>query len=441
MKKISYPKYFWIVLLIAIAVDTSFDFIAFKQTHLADATGEVVVKTYELLEEFTLVGQGVRENLGARVTHDQVRLDESLRAIKTHFERSLELSKNRPDQNHHLQSLSFLRVLPDDGSKISQRQLETIAQTVFGARRAEETELKSRLARDEEQSRIAQKQVFIASGVDIALLLLAGFLWILESRARRKNETVLTEAIHALNVSNFELQAVVAAKSKQIRSTVHDLKNPLGSINGFAELLVDDFDKPSSVLEMSNVIQRISKHTLELVSSLVESETRQKKLSASFETLNLNTYLKEVCTSLKPQIAKKHQTLSFDCPIAAYDINGNRQKIWDLFMNLIGNAVKFSPVGGKIEVRLASFNGRIRVEIEDDGPGFSQQDQLEAFKEFKKLSAKPTGGEHSSGLGLNLAKAAAEFHNGRLEISKRPGSHSGAMLIVELPARRDETWS
>ena len=440
MKKAIYPKYFWIVLLIAIAVDTSFDFIAFKQSHLAEISNEIVVRTYSLLEELTFIGASVRENFGARVDHDQAALDSSLREIKAHFEKSLVLAKDNLDQHQKLAALEFLRALPDEGSAISTKQLETIGQTIFSVRNTEVIILKAHLQRDEVQSRIAQKQVMIASIFDILLLFLAGVLWILESRVRRENEQILTVAIQSLNASNSELQSVLSLKSKQIRSTVHDLKNPLGSISGFADLLVNDFDKPSSVLEMSNVIQRISKHTLDLVSSLVESEARQKKQISKFEPVNLNVYLDEVCLALKPQVGKKQQTLNFQCPIHSFDISGDRHKIWDLFMNLIGNAVKFSPFGGKIDVRVCESNGRIRVEIEDDGPGFSQNDRETAFSGEGKLSATPTGGEHSSGLGLGLAKDVVDLHNGSLVIANKPGMAVGALLVVELPAFRDDTW-
>lgn len=438
MRKLNYQNYFWIVLVVAIAVDTSFDFIAFRQSRLADATGDVVVRTYKVMDELGTTGGFVRENLRANVEHDKPQEIASLKSLREHFATLTTLTKDSPEQAARLAHLDFLKV--SSVEKLSAKQLDQIARTIGVARRSEEANLQHHLQQDETQNRIAQNQVFWASSIDIALLLFAGLLWILESRSRKRNEAALMAAINSLDASNLDLQKVLSAKSLQMRSAVHDLKNPLGSISGFADLLADDFDKPSSVLEMSNVIQKISKHTLELVSSLVESEARQKKIDASLQIVDLDSYIDDVCASLKPQLHKKHQTLYFPRSAVPHEIKGDPSKIWDLFMNLIGNAVKFSPIGGVIEVRLSRNEGNLRVEIEDDGPGFTAGDKEKAFQQYEKLSAKPTGGETSTGLGLSLAKDVVAFHSGNLQIENSAGE-SGALLIVELPAQRDDQWT
>jgi signal transduction histidine kinase len=98
--------------------------------------------------------------------------------------------------------------------------------------------------------------------------------------------------------------------------------------------------------------------------------------------------------------------------------------------NLISNAVKYSPPGKNIFVRLRQQSGAIRLEVQDEGPGLSGEDQKKLFGKFARLSAKPTGGEHSTGLGLSIVKKMVEALTGRVWCESEPGR--GATFIVEL---------
>ena len=99
--------------------------------------------------------------------------------------------------------------------------------------------------------------------------------------------------------------------------------------------------------------------------------------------------------------------------------------------NLVSNAVKYSPPGTDIFVRLKSCPQSARVEVQDQGPGLNAEDQTKLFGKFARLSAKPTGGEHSTGLGLSIVKKMVEAMGGKVWCETEPGH--GATFIVEFP--------
>jgi len=99
--------------------------------------------------------------------------------------------------------------------------------------------------------------------------------------------------------------------------------------------------------------------------------------------------------------------------------------------NLLSNAVKYSPPGKNIHVRLKKLPDTVRFEVQDEGPGLSAEDQKRLFGKFARLSAKPTGGENATGLGLSIVKRMVEAMNGRVWCESEPGK--GAMFVVEFP--------
>src|SRR5205823_3841701 len=101
-----------------------------------------------------------------------------------------------------------------------------------------------------------------------------------------------------------------------------------------------------------------------------------------------------------------------------------------IFDNLLSNAIKYSPTGKRIDVRIAQCNGMIRCEVQDQGPGLNKDDLQKMFGKFAKLSAQPTGGEPSTGLGLSIVKKMVEAAGGSVWCESEPGK--GSTFVVEL---------
>jgi len=107
--------------------------------------------------------------------------------------------------------------------------------------------------------------------------------------------------------------------------------------------------------------------------------------------------------------------------------------------NLVNNAIKYSPFGGTVQVelglRIVEGQDRVHVEVRDQGPGLTPEDLVQAFGPFQRLSAQPTGGEYSTGLGLSIVKQMVELHDGWVWIESEPDQ--GAAFMVEIPLRGD----
>ena len=276
----------------------------------------------------------------------------------------------------------------------------------------------------------SRAHLFLANGLDLALLLAAAITWTFYERKRRKEDAAMAQVVQNAEKGNNNLVKLLSQRSSQLRTTVHDLKNPLSSIMGYSELISLDCNNPVSVSEKCEVMRRISDHTLELVNSLVENEEHRQNMAPRL--MNLNAYIEDVCLAFMPQSQKKHQRFVFEFAQKNMQVSAHPRKVYDLLMNLIGNAMKFSPANTRIRIRTKLKNGKAMIEVEDEGPGFSRQDKLHAFELFKTLTAKPTGGEQSTGLGLSIAREIVEFHGGGIRIEDA-AIGSGACIVVELP--------
>ena len=118
----------------------------------------------------------------------------------------------------------------------------------------------------------------------------------------------------------------------------------------------------------------------------------------------------------------------------AENINMNTDKSYlsRILDNLISNAIKFSPHGTSMKVEASLENGGIRFSVRDQGPGFSEADKKDLFKKFKKLSARPTGGESSNGLGLAIVKILVDRLGGKIQLNSAQGQ--GSEFIITIPS-------
>lgn len=269
--------------------------------------------------------------------------------------------------------------------------------------------------------------------IDLVLIVLLGFIFWIEQRARARTELALKRTIEHLDATNNLLLRSDASKTRLLRSTIHDLKNPLGSIRGFAELLHEEPLSRDSVLEMSETIRRISDNTLELVNTLMNEKSLQSgQVALNKKKTDVIPLIKEFCARLRVLAEEKDQLLLVNLHTDHLQSEIDPLRFGDVFNNIIGNAIKFSPAHSEIRVESQIVNGRMQVIIDDQGPGFSEDDKLKAFLPGQILSAKPTGNEISTGMGLFSAKQNLELHNGTITIADNPKG-SGTRFIIEWP--------
>ncbi|MCP4023107.1 MAG: HAMP domain-containing histidine kinase [Desulfobacteraceae bacterium] len=228
----------------------------------------------------------------------------------------------------------------------------------------------------------------------------------------------------------FELNQL---KNKFLGIAAHDLRNPLTSIRGFSELLLGGElgDVPEEHKEFISMICTLSQSMLDMVNDLLDvSVIESGKLTLEKKTGHINDLVKHRIKISAIIAEAKGMKIKQSCAgIPPFDFDEIR--IGQVVDNLISNAIKFSPHNSVIEISTALSGKEAIVQVADHGPGISQQDREKLFGEFAKLSARPTGEEKSTGLGLAICKKIIQAHDGRIWAKNKEGA--GTIFSIALP--------
>lgn len=276
---------------------------------------------------------------------------------------------------------------------------------------------------------ISKKNLFIyLSIIGILLALVVLFAVYRLMRLKAKTNESLFEKNKQIEQQILELNSLNIEKNELIGIVAHDLKNPLTSAMSVAELFSDE-EITEDQQEYLGLIQRSLNRMNGLVAKILEIKVLESKtLTVNYSTADLKQIAERVIAALKIQSDNKHITVkaNLTSSIVKVDI-GLLEQILD---NLLSNAIKFSDKNSSIFIALKVAPNKFRFEIKDQGPGISEEDQLLLFKKFQKLSARPTAGEGSTGLGLSIVKKYVDAMNGKTWCESKLGK--GAKFIVEL---------
>jgi signal transduction histidine kinase len=149
------------------------------------------------------------------------------------------------------------------------------------------------------------------------------------------------------------------------------------------------------------------------------------------EPLDLAALVADVVEANRPLADRKNQSISISGPDSLMTC-GDQDRLWEAVDNLVSNAIKYTPSSGSVEIALAREGTNSVVRVRDNGPGLSPEDVGRVFGRFQRLSAKPTGGETSTGLGLSIAKRIVDLHRGRIS-AESAGPGQGATFTISLP--------
>jgi signal transduction histidine kinase len=234
---------------------------------------------------------------------------------------------------------------------------------------------------------------------------------------------------------NEQLVQLNQDKNEFLGIAAHDLKNPLSAIKGLAEEIEEAHDDMTAeeLTEYAGKIREASEKMFALITNLLDVNAIESgKMNIHPAVVDLAALGARIAAHYTRSAQSKNIALFFHAlasPCLAYVDESTTQQILD---NLISNAVKYSPPARRIDVRIDARVDKIRCEIQDQGPGLSAEDKQKLFGKFNRLSAKPTGGEHSTGLGLFIVKKMVEAMGGEVWCESEEGH--GATFIVELPA-------
>ncbi len=232
-------------------------------------------------------------------------------------------------------------------------------------------------------------------------------------------------------------EAERASKFKdQFLSTMsHELRTPLNAVMGFSDLMRDERHGTLNERQRRYVthIREGGEHLLKLINDILDlSKIEAGRLELAFEQVPVQRAFGEVLSALRPLSEKKSQTLS-QVVEPGLVVRADAMRLRQVLMNLVGNAIKFTPEGGSIEVAATRVDGQVRVEVCDTGPGIPPEEQKRIFEAFYQLrqSGKATEG---TGLGLAISQRLVELQGGQLGLESQPGC--GSRFYFTLPAGR-----
>jgi signal transduction histidine kinase len=249
-------------------------------------------------------------------------------------------------------------------------------------------------------------------------------------RTHLSNQQLVEQQKHLVD----QLSKANAAKDRFLGMCAHDLRNPLSSIRGLAELMVEDAIGPLSA-EQKEIVQTIhgaSQSMLQLVNELLDVATIEaghlklaKEPTSIVEIVERSVHLSNI------EAAKKNTRIELVKIDIEPVVDVDRNKIRQVVDNLISNAVKYSPRGSVITVHIHSNEMVAGFAVRDSGPGIPESERHKLFKDFGRLSAQPTGGEKSTGLGLAICRKIVEAHDGTISVENMSGR--GCEFVVHLP--------
>jgi signal transduction histidine kinase len=222
----------------------------------------------------------------------------------------------------------------------------------------------------------------------------------------------------------------------------HDLKNPLNSIGLVGELLSSGELSTEDVVEMGKRISTEARRTTKLIQKLLDvTAIESGQFNLRFGEVSLGEALLQVQAKYKERADAKGQTIALDFGGKDVPVWTDREYLQEVLDNLVSNALKFmlpGPPVRTVTMRLDQDEQFGIVEIQDEGPGFSEEDKNRAFDRFSKLTARPTGGEGSTGLGLSIVRKLVESLKGHVELESQLGRGSRFRLFFPLNASSAE---
>jgi signal transduction histidine kinase len=220
-----------------------------------------------------------------------------------------------------------------------------------------------------------------------------------------------------------------------IETLAHELKTPLTSIIAAAGLLAEELESTSdkSCQKLSQtIIQNANTLETRLAELMDIVKTGSGQLQLQLEPVDMKSLITGTCMQISPLLQNKDQDLKIDIPDSLPIINGDGPRLEQVVLNLMTNAHKFTPKGGKITLKVYRQDNGVVIEVRDNGIGIAEDKQARLFKPYSRISSDRQS-HPGLGLGLALAKQVVELHGGRIWVESQPGK--GSTFAFFLPRR------
>jgi signal transduction histidine kinase len=250
---------------------------------------------------------------------------------------------------------------------------------------------------------------------------------------RRLLEEDLLRKNYQLEQQNLAIQEANRLKTEFVSMVSHELRTPLTSIQGYAELLLEDEQIAEEQRESLTLVKKNADRLLGLINDLLDlSRMEAGRVDLHRTSLDLARLIREVAGSLRPLIEAKRQRLRLDLGDALPAVWADADRVTQILTNLISNAHKYTLVEGSITVAARRNDGFVRVDVSDTGIGLSPEDQTQLFTKFFRAQDRSPQAGGGTGLGLVITRLLVELHGGRITVSSAPGQ--GSTFSFSLPA-------
>src|ERR1700757_3208228 len=257
----------------------------------------------------------------------------------------------------------------------------------------------------------------------------------LEDRVAQRTRALM-QANRRLSAQWLRLQRANGFKNEILGTVAHDLKNPLGVILGRTEMLTELISTNSTKESLTAQVEHIrdaTKRLTSMVDHLISDAMADAfDITIRREPVDVAALVSDVAEANQPLAVNKQQTITVSAPpniVTMCDTDRIREAI----DNLVSNAIKYSPIGGKITVTVGHDDDYPVIRVTDEGAGLCPEAVGRLFGGFQRLSAKPTAGESSTGLGLSIVKRIIDMHGGEVKANS-DGPGKGSTFTITLPA-------
>ena len=235
-----------------------------------------------------------------------------------------------------------------------------------------------------------------------------------------------------------ELRAADQRKDEFLAMLAHELRNPLAPISTGAHLLKLLHSDNAQITQTCAIIARQVEHMTSLVDDLLDvSRVTRGLVSLSTGVLDLRKVVDDAAEQIRPLISTRRHTVVLDLPVDPATVKGDHKRLVQVVANLLNNANKYTPEGGRIELRLAQEDNDYVLTVADDGIGMEPQLVARVFDLFTQAERTPDRSQGGLGLGLALAKSLVELHGGTVK-AESPGLGKGSTFTVRLPRHTQE---
>ena len=283
----------------------------------------------------------------------------------------------------------------------------------------------------------------------VCYILLVSILQMLRRRAvqemeqqkkeqEKKYQTQLEEQNRKLEIALRHEGAANRAKREFLFNMSHDIRTPMNAIIGFTSLAATHIDNREQVLDYLKKISTSSQHLLSLINDVLDmSRIESGKVKIEEKAVHLPDLVHDVRSIIQPNVAAKRLSLFIDTmDIEDEDIITDPLRLNQILLNILSNAIKFTPTGGMISIRIAQKNGAPKgcvcyeFRIKDNGIGMSEEFQKHIFEEFSREESSTVSGIQGTGLGMSITKNIVDLMGGTIALTSEPGK--GSEFIVTL---------